>query len=131
MIQVGVFSLVGLLILVLFGQNMLALVGGYGRLSNESLNLLWLMMLLMSGQFVIGNLGTIMTSMLYSLGDTTSPTTAGMVSYSLGIVVKIAMFTIWGPLGLALGVSIYYGISLFLIARKITEKQYITTGREL
>lgn len=131
MIQVGVISLVGLLILVLFGQSVLALAGGYGRLSNESLNLLWLMLLLMSGQFVIGNLGTIMTSMLYSLGDTTSPTTAGMVSYTLGIVVKIAMFTIWGPLGLALGISIYYGISLLLIARKINEKRYITSGREI
>lgn len=123
--QVGAFSLGGLLVLAFFGQALFGLLGGYGRLSNQNLHLLWLMMLLMSGQFVIGNLGTIMTSMFYSRGDTKTPTAVGMVSYTLGVVVKIAMFTIWGPLGLALGVSIYYSISLFLMTRKISEKNYV------
>ncbi|MCZ7622142.1 MAG: oligosaccharide flippase family protein [Candidatus Kuenenia sp.] len=125
LLQVGAFSLAGLLILGLFGQPLLALLAGYGKLSNQNLKLLWLMMLLMSGQFAIGNLGMIMTSMFYSLGDTKSPTAVGMVAYSLGVVIKILMFYVMGALGLAMGVSIYFLISWALMTKKISEKKYV------
>jgi len=125
LLYMGMISLLGLLVLGLFGQAMLELLVGYGKLSNQNLELLWLMMLLMSGQFAIGNLGMIMTSMLYSLGDTRSPTIVGVVAYTLGMIIKVLMFYVMGTLGLALGVTIYFLISLFLMSKKIYDKQYI------
>jgi putative peptidoglycan lipid II flippase len=124
MLQVGVISFTGFLVLALFGQSLFALLAGYGQLSGRDLNLLWLMMLLMSGQFVVANLGMVMISMFFSLGDTKSPTIVGVVAYSLGVGIKVLMFYVMGALGLALGVSIYHSIALFLMARKISEKKY-------
>ena len=125
LIQVGSISFLGILALGLFGRIMLTQLFGHGRLGNSDLNLLWLIMLFMSGQFVIGNLGMVMTSMFYSLGDTRSPTTAGAVSYSLGVVIKVIMFYVMGVLGLAIAVSIYFLIALYLMSRKVSENQYV------
>lgn len=123
-IQMVALSLTGLLILGLFGQALLALLVGYGKLSVQNLELLWLMMLLMSGQFAIGNLGMIMTSLFYSVGDTKSPTVAGAVAYTLGIIIKIVLFYFFGILGLAFSVTVYFLISLFLMSKKIQENGY-------
>jgi putative peptidoglycan lipid II flippase len=125
LLQMGAISVTGLLLFGLFGQFILSLVVGYDKLSNQNLELLWLMMLLMSGQFAIGNLGMIMTSMFYSLGDTKSPTIAGSIAYTLGAIIKIMMFCFAGPLGLALGVTIYFIISLSLMTKKIHDKKYV------
>ena len=125
MLQVGVISLVGILALCLFGQFLFAQLFGHGRLTNHDLELLWLMMLLMSGQFVIGNLGMVMTSMFYSVGDTRSPTVTGVVAYSLGMVIKVFMFYLMGVLGLAIAVSVYFLISLYLMNKKISENKYV------
>jgi len=125
LIQMAGISLFSLLILGFFGQYLLSLLVGYGKLSSQNLELLWLMMLLMSGQFVIGNLGMIMTAMFYSVGDTKSPTIVGVVAYTLGVTIKILMFYYAGALGLALGVTIYFIISLSLMAQKIHVKKYV------
>lgn len=125
LLQVGMISLGGLLILGLLGQALLSLFVEYGKLSNQNLDLLWLVMLLMSGQFAIGNLGMIMTSMFYSLGDTKSPTVVGAIAYTLGVIIKVAMFYFAGLLGLALGVTIYFLISLSLMAKTIHDKKYV------
>jgi peptidoglycan biosynthesis protein MviN/MurJ (putative lipid II flippase) len=79
----------------------------------------------MSGQFVIGNLGMVMTSMFYAVGDTKSPTIVGIYAYTFGIFFKISLFYWMGNLGLALGVSIYFLISLILMQNKIAEKKYV------
>lgn len=125
LIQMVGISLFSLLILGFFGQYLLSLLVGYGKLSSQNLELLWLMMLLMSGQFAIGNLGMIMTAMFYSVGDTKSPTIVGVVAYTLGVTIKILMFYYAGALGLALGVTIYFIISLSLMAQKIHVKKYV------
>jgi len=125
LIQMAGISLFSLLILGFFGQYLLSLLVGYGKLSSQNLELLWLMMLLMSGQFAIGNLGMIMTAMFYSVGDTKSPTIVGVVAYTLGVTIKILMFYYAGALGLALGVTIYFIISLSLMAQKIHVKKYV------
>ena len=123
--QVAALSLIGLLIIGLLGQDLLSLFVRYGRLSNQNLELLWLMMLLMAGRFAIGNIAMIMTSMLYSLGDTKSQVEVGVVAYTLGMVIRIVMFYFSGVLGLALGITIHYIIYLVLMSNKIHGKQYI------
>ncbi|MCI5137042.1 MAG: virulence factor MviN, partial [Candidatus Electrothrix sp. AR1] len=117
--QVGIISIVGLLIIIFLGQYLFSLFAGYGKVSNQNIKSLWLIMVLMSGQFVIGNLGVIMTTMFYSLGDTKSPTVIGFIAYTLGLIVKILLFYFYGILGLSLGVTIYYMLSFILMNKKI------------
>ncbi len=125
MFQVSAISLIGVLLLAAFGQTVFSFLAGSGQLSGRDLNLLWLMMLLMSGQFVVANIGMIMISMFFSMGDTRSPTVVGIFAYSLGIGIKILMFHLFGALGLAFGVSVYHSIALLLMGRKIAERKYI------
>ena len=125
LLQVGMLSLIGLAVLSLFGQELLSMLIGYGKLSAQNLEILWLVMLLMSGQFAIGNIGMIMTSMFYSVGDTKSPTVVGVVSYTLGIILKIGMFYVAHLPGLALGVTLYFLTSLLLMTKKIRDKKYV------
>lgn len=125
MLQVGIFGVMNFLLLAFLGKALIGQLPGYGQFTADDLNLLWLIMLLMFGKFLIGNLGSAMTAVFYSVGDTKSPTVVGVVAYSLGIVVKVIMFYFMGLLGLALGVSMYYAIALLLLAAKSAEKKYV------
>ena len=123
--QVGAISLTGLIILSLYGEDLLLLLLRYGKLSQENVDLILLIMILMSGRFAIGNLGMVMTSMMYSIGDTNSPTKVSVVAYSLGVITKIILFYFAGTLGLALGVTIHYIIYLILMSKMIKIKMNI------
>lgn len=123
--QVAIAGFLGLLFFAVLGRQFLSILVEYRKVSGQDVELLWMMMLLMSGQFVIGNLGMVMTSMFYAVGDTKSPTIVGIYAYTFGIFFKISLFYWMGNLGLALGVSIYFLISLILMQNKITEKKYV------
>jgi len=120
--QVAVLSLLGLLIIVVLGQDLLSIFVRYGRLSSQNLELLWFAMVLMLGRFVFGNIGMIMTSMLYSLGDTKKLTENGVLAYTFGMAIKIILFYFFGILGLALGVTIHYMIHMILMWNNTREK---------
>lgn len=117
--QMGIFGLLGVCCFLFFGKPILNLLVGHGNVKTSDVSLLWVVMLLMSGQFVIANMGVVMTSMFYSTGDTRSPTLSGAAAYTLGIPVKIFMFYVFGIKGLAIGVSIYFLISLLFMAIQV------------
>lgn len=123
--QMGMLGLLSVICLLLFGMPLLNLLVGHGNVRTNDIFLLWLVMILMSGQFVIANIGVVMTSMFYSMGDTRSPTYTGVIAYTLGIPVKIFLFYIFGIRGLALGVSIYFFISLLLMAIRVKRVRYV------
>ena len=51
-------------------------------------------------------------TLFYAQGDTRTPTWLGSLAFTLGIVLKIAMFKLYGVQGLAIAISIYYLFSL-------------------
>lgn len=123
--RIAIAGCLGVLLFAVLGRQILSLLVEYRSISGQDIDLLWRLMLLMSGQFIIGNIGMIMTSMFYAVGDTRSPTRVGIYAYTFGTFFKIALFYWMGSLGLALGVSIYFLISLLLMQKKITEKRYV------
>lgn len=117
--QIAIMGVGAICLLALIGKPCLHLLVGHGNVKENDILLLWLIMILMSGQFIIGNIGVIMTSMFYSRGDTRTPTLSGSIAYSLGIPIKLCMFYGYGIKGLAVAVSLYYLVSLFLLVRQV------------
>lgn len=119
LMQMVVVGILGVCVLVFLGKPLLSLLVGHGHFKTGNIKPLWTIMILMSGQFIISNIGVVMTSMFYSIGDTRSPTLSGAVAYTLGIPVKVLMFFMFGINGLAIGVSIYFLISLLFMALQV------------
>lgn len=109
-------TLLGLLLLALVGQPVLDLLFGHGRFRPDDLRFLWLLLLALGGTLVGGAAGQILSSSFYAMGDTVTPTRIGILSYTLGIPLKIAGFLAGGILGLALATSVYYLVSMAALA---------------
>jgi putative peptidoglycan lipid II flippase len=97
------------------GRPLIGLVMVHGRLGEADARLLWLILLLTSGQFVAGSIGNLTAGAFYAKGDTRTPTLLGMISFTVSIAVKFAAFHAFGLVGLALAISFYYMQSLSLM----------------
>ncbi len=117
---------VGYLALVLLGKDILALVIGYGGVTQANLDLLHLLLLGLGG--MIGALGQLLASAFYAFGDTRTPTRASMFGYTVGIGLKVGGFVWLGLFGLSLGITAYYflqlGLLLWLLKKRVHEREF-------
>lgn len=102
-------------VVLLGGQNLLTLSFGYGQITSDSVEILWLLMVLCVGYGIMPPIGFALASMFYSLGNTHTPTRVAMISTTAGIVAKVALFYVWGIYGLAVGISIHYFLAALLL----------------
>lgn len=128
MLQVGAISLIGLLILGLFGQAMLNLLIGHGNVNANNIAELWWIMIWLGGMFVGSAVGQISSTSFYALGDTSTPTRVGIYSYTLYIPGKIVLFYSWGIMGLALATSIFLLVNLCFQIMLLRSKFKSTSG---
>lgn len=112
--QVSAITIVGMLILTLFGQSILALLIGYGNVSSSNVDNLWWIMLWLGGVFLGSATGQIASSSFYACGDTITPTRISIITYTLYIPSKVIAFNHFGVMGLALTTSLYYIINFSL-----------------
>ncbi len=119
--KIILFSLFLIFLIIIFGKNLISIFIDNKELFN--LNLFSLIIILMIGRFLLGNVGIILTSVFYSIGDTKTPTRVGVISFTIGIVIKIIMFYFFGIIGLALAVTFYY-IIYILLFRFFMRKNY-------
>lgn len=124
LLQVGVISFFGLVILGLFGQFALGLLIGYGNISVAIVEKLWWIMILLGGTFVGGTMGQISSSTFYALGDAATPTRIGMYSYTFYIPAKIGSFYYFGVTGLALVTSVFVLANFFLQNLQLKRKYF-------
>ena len=109
-LMIGVYGL-----FLLIGERALRLVIGHGHVTAANVHSLWVLMALSSGVLIGGPVGQIMSTTLYSTGNTRLPTAVGAWSFTVGIFLKFAMFHWFGLKGLALAISLYYGLSLVML----------------
>lgn len=114
LLQVGVVSLAGLLVIGFAGQAMLSILVEHGNLTPKDVIQLWWIMIWLAGVFLGGAMGQICSSSFYASGDTVTLTRMSMVTYTTYIPAKVAAFYFWGVAGLAVGTSVYYLTNLFL-----------------
>jgi putative peptidoglycan lipid II flippase len=105
--------------LVLVGEELLGLLIGHGGVTRQNVHQLWLLMTLSGGVLVIAPLGGLMTSAFYARGATLAPTIAGVIAFTLGAPLKLALFWSAGVRGLALGISLYYLVALIVMIAMI------------
>jgi putative peptidoglycan lipid II flippase len=124
LLKVFALGLIFMFTLVLFGKTGFDLLLLYGQLSAENIEQLWFIMICLSGMFVGGVAGQVMTSAFYATGDTATVTYMAMITYTINLPVKIASFYYWGIYGLAISTSIYLLVNMlllmFLMNRKLT-----------
>jgi putative peptidoglycan lipid II flippase len=113
--QMVLISLAGLFCLIFFGKPLLALLVGYGSITDENIELLWLILIWLSGVLVGGATGQIASCAFYSIGNTSTPVKMSVITYTLYIPVKITSFLVWGVAGLAVVTTVYYLINLLLL----------------
>lgn len=124
MSQIGLITVLGLVIVVTIGQNLLGLLIGYGNISATNVKQLWWIMIWLSGTFIGGMVGQVSSSSFYAVGDTTTPTRFGIISYTFYIPAKFALFHYFGVIGLALASSMFLLVNFFLQNYQLRKKYF-------
>lgn len=114
-----------IILLLIMGEGLIGVGMVYGEFSSRNASDLWLLLLLSSGMFFCGSLGALTSGAFYSSGDTKTPTTLGVVAFTIGIFIKVIMYSQWGVVGLAVGISIYYMMSLLFHILALKKMKYI------
>ena len=102
-------------VLVTAGPWLLEAVVGHGGVTRNNVHALWWLMVALGGVLVGGAAGQIVSSSFYALGNTTTPTTIGVLGFTLGIVLKGAGFLTLGVVGIAVGASAYYVLNVVVL----------------
>jgi putative peptidoglycan lipid II flippase len=97
----------GLLVLLLAGRPILSLLFEHGRFNGAEIQQLWILLVALSGTWIGGAAGQILSTSFYAKGDTVTPTRIGVIGYTAGIGLKIGGFYAFGVVGIAAGTSIY------------------------
>lgn len=117
---------VGILVLLVVGKEVLRLFVGHGSVTEENVNLLWLLLILMSGYLIGGGLGQPLSVAFYAIGETKVPTAIGVAGFTVGVILKVVLFFRWGLPGIALGLTahhIFNGLAfLFCVERAIKKR---------
>lgn len=126
MFQIGSISLMGLLILGLFGQVLLTFLVGHGNVSTTNVSELWWIMIGLGGLFIGGAMGQISSSSFYALGDTLTPTRLGIYSYTCYLPAKFALFYYYNIMGLAVATSLFFMFNFFFQNQLLRIKHFNT-----
>ena len=124
LLQVCAICLAGMLILGLFGLELLTFLMGRGNASASNVAEFWWIMLWLGGMFIGGAMGQISSSSFYALGDTATPTRIGIYSYTIYIPAKIVLFYCFGIMGLALVTSAFFMVNFFLQHFQLQKKYF-------
>jgi len=101
--------------ILLFGKPTLLFIFGHGRFEESSLVTLWFLMIALVGFWMGGSVGQILASSFYAKGNTATPTKLLILSFTIGIFLKLGGFYFLGVLGIAIGTSLYYFLNLILL----------------
>jgi len=120
-ILISTFSLCILVLIYFVGEFFLGILFHHGNFDENSISKMWTLMLALSGIFVAGSAGQILSSSYYAYGNTKTPTHIGILGYTLGIVLKFAGFYYYSVTGVAIAASAYYvfnAIFLYIFLEK-------------
>lgn len=121
----GGLSILGVSLVGLLGQEALDLLIGHGNVNAHNVKGLWWIMIWLSGVFVGGAVGQICSSSFYACGDTRSPTTISIITFTFYVPIKIVAYKKYSVEGLAIATSAYYLLDflwLFLYKKQIFDR---------
>ncbi len=104
----------GFLGFAVLGERVLGLLIGHGGVTAGNIAFLWRIMLGLGGVWIGGALGQVSSSAFYAAGDTRTPTTLGIVTFTIYLPLKILAFSWYGLIGVAVATSLFYAANLGL-----------------
>ncbi len=124
MAQLFIIGLFGLLLLLAVGVDMLDLLVGRGSVTRENVSQLHWILIYLSGVFLGGSVGQLISSSFYAIGDTRTIVKLSAVTYTIYIPTKVVAYYTYGISGLAIVTSMLY-IADCLIMIYIAHKKKI------
>ena len=124
-------TLGGIPLLFFAGRSVLSAILGHGQFTQYEIDQLWGILLLLSGVWVGGAAGQVLSMSFYSRGDTRTPVRIGVIGFTIAIVLKILAFRAFGLPGLAMAASAYYlgnTLALLLTLRRDLRKATVSSG---
>jgi peptidoglycan biosynthesis protein MviN/MurJ (putative lipid II flippase) len=122
LLRVVVISIFLVFTMVAFGRQTLTILIGYGKFDSDKVRDLWWMLIWLSGVFVGGVAGQVISLSFYAQNDTKTPAKISAMTYTAYLPIKIFSYLKFGVKGLAIASSLYYifdcGILLYLLRRK-------------
>jgi peptidoglycan biosynthesis protein MviN/MurJ (putative lipid II flippase) len=112
-------GLVACLGTVLFAGGLAASMNLSANWQRIDLNQLWLLSLLLSGLLLGDSTSFLLGSAFIAAGDTRTPSRLHLVSYCVGLLLKIAGFAVAGIYGLAVATSAFYMIRALMLWRAL------------
>ena len=113
-------SLTGILLLILVaGEPALRAMVEFRADGDVDSRTLWLLVVLLGGLLVGDSTSYLLSATFYAIGDTTTPSRIGAVSYSFGFALKLFGFFVAGVRGLALATSVFYVTRACMLWRAI------------
>lgn len=118
----------GLVALLVAGRPLLDLLARIRPIAPANRALLWQLLVCLSGVWICGGLGLILAASFYARRDTRTPVRVGVVTFTIGIGLRIAGFQLFGTLGIALGASGFFVLTAIaldrLLARQLREEAH-------
>jgi putative peptidoglycan lipid II flippase len=111
LLLISIIVYVGLLIV---GKPILALIFSFKNFSAADVHRLWVILVLLFGFWFGGLIGNLTTGTFYTQGDTKTPTIIFIINFTLYVPIKIYCFHRYGITGLALSISFYMLLNLFV-----------------
>src|SRR4030095_1549315 len=106
---------ISFLSLLITGLPIISRLVGFGSFQQNNVRLLWLILIVLSGQLLFSPILNVLMTVFYSLGNTTTPAWIRSIATMIGIIVRALGFFLGGLLGLGFGMSCFYIIMLMLI----------------
>jgi putative peptidoglycan lipid II flippase len=116
---------------VLIGMPLLRLLFVHGRFTDASAQYMYWLLIALTGMWIGGAVGQMVTVGFFAYGNTSTPTRVGVFAFTVGIALKLAAFKTWGVMGLAVAGSVYYILTAYLhtvfLARDLRRVQVFKT----
>ena len=94
--------------LLFFGKWLLGIVFVFKKIDLSDVSNFWWIMVILSGFFSGGILGSVISSAFYAKGDTKTPTRINTILFTIYLPLKFLAFSLYGITGLAISISTYY-----------------------
>ncbi len=98
----------GTLLLLLVGRPVLSAFFAHSSFRPDQVVQTWELLLVLSGVWIAGSLSQVLAGAFYAEGDTETPTRIGVVSFTVGIGLKVLGFYVMGVWGIAAGATVHY-----------------------
>jgi putative peptidoglycan lipid II flippase len=110
----AVIVIVGFILLYMVGFPILSIAFKHKNFSEANISQLWYLMIYLGGYWIAGTLGSVTANYFYSRGNTKTPTLIGVVVFTLYLPIKIIVFKKFRLAGLAITISIYMLLVLYI-----------------